>query len=80
MRRCSPDVDEVKSVARCTSSDTMFPASCKVLQTLSIKDLVASPAVLLNAAVSDLMAATKRPLPRTSSRSSPRRSASRSPT
>ena len=52
---------KLKEAARCPTpgvtqaSPTVFPASCKVLDTLTIQDLVSSPAVLLNAVVTDIL-------------------------
>jgi hypothetical protein len=44
--------------AHCGKGDSHFQSTCQVLSSLSIKDLVASPEVLLNAAVRDLLAHT----------------------
>jgi hypothetical protein len=54
-------IDKIKEAAHCpkedgSPADTKFGATCKVLGTLNLKDLVSSPGVLLQAMVSDLMA------------------------
>jgi len=57
--------EKLKEAAKCPdkgedsgSQATLFPATCEVLDTLSIKDLLASPKVLLEAVLLDFMAST----------------------
>jgi hypothetical protein len=48
-------VSELKKKAQCGEAGTKFPRTCKVLGSLSIKDLVSSPDVLVSAVVTDLL-------------------------
>jgi hypothetical protein len=48
-------VDKVREIAHCGKEDSKFKKSCDVLSSLSIKDLVSSPGVLLNAVATDLI-------------------------
>jgi hypothetical protein len=57
--------EKLKEAAKCPDKGedsgpqaTLFPATCEVLDTLSIKDLLASPKVLLEAVLLDFMAST----------------------
>jgi hypothetical protein len=55
--------EKLKEAAKCpkedeTSPQALFPATCEVLDTLSIKDLLASPKVLVEAVLFDFMANT----------------------
>jgi hypothetical protein len=61
--------DKVSELARCSEKDEddkplaspTFPVTCKVLATLSIKDLVSSPDVLLQAVMEDVFNQVKNP-------------------
>ena len=55
--------DNLEATARCRAPQTRFPATCKVLGTVPIRDLVASPAVLLRATVADFLVQASGPLP-----------------
>jgi hypothetical protein len=55
--------DNLEATAGCRAPQTRFPATCKVLGTLPIRDLVASPAVLLRATVADFLVQASGPLP-----------------
>jgi hypothetical protein len=55
--------EKLKEAARCAEYDedpeeALFPATCEILGTLSIKDLLASPKVLLEAVLFDFMSNT----------------------
>ncbi|HLM73844.1 MAG TPA: hypothetical protein VK459_14160 [Polyangiaceae bacterium] len=55
--------EKLKEAAKCPDQDegsrsALFPATCEVLDTLSIKDLLASPKVLLEAVLFDFMVNT----------------------
>jgi hypothetical protein len=55
--------DTLESTAGCRAAQTRFPATCKVLGTVPIRDLVASPFVLLHATVADFFIQASGKLP-----------------
>ena len=55
--------DTLEATAGCRAAGTRFPATCKVLGTVPIRDLVASPAVLLHATVADFFVQASGTLP-----------------
>ncbi len=55
-------IKRLKETAQCADPGGKFPDTCKVLDSLSIKDLVSSPDVLLAAAITDLLRQLKVPV------------------